>query len=90
MTKTVSSLVEEMSELKRDLHFSKQVITAKYNQDLDNTAHTLQTKLQEKLVFTIFQYSHILKERKSHQISQQIESLFVLCYIKPNGWADLN
>lgn len=49
MTETVRLLVEDMSVLKRDLQFSKQVLKAAFEQKLQNKAFDLYTKLNDRL-----------------------------------------
>lgn len=48
LTSTVQELVTELGYIKKDLHFSKRVIIAKYNKKLENTALKLHTQLQER------------------------------------------
>lgn len=59
ISETVKQLVEDMTQLKQDLHFSKQVIEAKYKEDLLVTS----TKLHEKLRLRLIELEKIHEEK---------------------------
>ncbi|XP_039269090.2 uncharacterized protein LOC120344073 [Styela clava] len=87
LTKTVQELVSEMETLKRDSHFHKQFIKAKYIKDLEDTAQSLHFKLQEKIV----EMERIHEERVSvvrRSFKQQLQDALVKMSIKYKKYYD--